>query len=51
MTNTLATMYAEGTAGITGFVDGIIAIGVGITVALAGWALLSKALPRKRKVA
>lgn len=50
MTNTLATMYSSATTGITGAVDGFVAIGVLITLALAGFAVVAKFLPRKKKV-
>lgn len=50
MTNTLSSIHTAATAGIVSVVDGWTAIGIAIMLGLAGWAIASKFLPKKKKV-
>ena len=50
MTNTISTIFATATSGLSSAVDGWIAIGVTITVGLVGFALFNKFAPKKKKV-
>ena len=50
MTNTIASIYNTVTTGVSGAVDGWVAVGVLITVALTGFALAKKFLPQRKKV-
>lgn len=50
MTNTISGIYSAVTTGYTSTFDALIAIGVSILVVSAGFALVSRFFPKKRKV-
>jgi len=50
MTNTLSSIYTAATTGVASSVDGYLAIGVAIMVALMAFALAKQFVPQKKKV-